>query len=255
MNGVSRSALALIAAVLLLGLVRDAVAQSLSPYRRYNSSLFVNGNLRPSFQRQWRAANLRREGKGASELEPGVAPVALPLSASSFRPVGEPIMPKRLAARFTELDDTQRRALETALVELLKSYEQLLERNEDSQLKNNLAGAFAFLFRSSYRALKGGQELTAEQRAFMLEQINDSIGMGLKERRMSDREKQELYESVVLSGSIILGLYDEGQDKGQREQVRSAQELAKDLLDQMMGIAIDKVRPTEDGVHIELARG
>jgi hypothetical protein len=75
--------------------------------------------------------------------------------------------------------------------------------------------------------------------------------MGLKERRLSDREKQELYESVVLSGSIILGLYNDGRDKGLPQLQKEARELAKELLEQMMGIRIDKVHADDDGVRIE----
>ena len=86
------------------------------------------------------------------------------------------------------------------------------------------------------------------QQRSMLAQINAGIAMGLKERRLSDRDKQELYESVVLSGSIILGLYNEGRDKGDSKQQKEARELAGELLEQMMGIDIDKVHLEDDTV-------
>jgi hypothetical protein len=104
---------------------------------------------------------------------------------------------------------------------------------------------------TSYYALKNGQELTEAQQESMLEQVNAAIAMGLKERRMSDREKQEMYESVVLSGTLILGLYNEGRDKGRPEQMKTARELAKDLLGQMMGITLDRVHVVGDTVSID----
>ena len=132
---------------------------------------------------------------------------------------------------------------EVSLQEMLKGYEQLLDQRDEQRLKNNLAGAFVFLFRSSYCVLKDGQELSGEQQESLLQQINASIAMGLKERRLSDKEKQELYESVVLSGSILRGLYTEG-------QLKAARDLAKELLEQWMGLTIEKVRLDGNTVRI-----
>ena len=118
-------------------------------------------------------------------------------------------------------------------------------------MKRNLAGAFNYFFMAAYYALRDGQELSGAQQRSMLEQINAAIAMGLNERRLSDSAKHELYESVVLSGSIILGLYNEGRDKGRPELQKEARELAKELLDQMMGIRIEKVRLEGDCVWID----
>ncbi|PTL83750.1 DUF6683 family protein [Vitiosangium sp. GDMCC 1.1324] len=259
MNLDTRAILALLAVCTLLGAARPAAAQPVSPYRRYNSSLFLHDDFKLSIQKQWRASEpvaVRTTGaypqpSSSSAESPTVSPMLLPLSVSSFRTVGNPVMPKRLAASVTELDADHRQELEEALLGLLKSYEQLLDRNDEQRLKNNLAGAFNFLFMSSYAALKNGQELSAGQQANLLEQINASIAMGLKERRLSDREKQELYESAVLSGSIIRGLYNEGRDKGRPEQLKLARELAAELLEQLMGITPDKVRVDGNAVRVD----
>lgn len=235
----SRVMLAALAVCILLGAARPAGAEPFSPYRQYSSSLFVTGGFRLSFQRQWSSDTAAPGASG----EPGtVSPVLLPLSVSTFRTVGEPTMPRRIAAGVPDLDDSRRRSLEGSLLELLRSYEQLLDQRDEQRLKNNLAGAFVFLFRSSFCALKDGQELSGEQQESLLQQINASIAMGFNARRLSDREKQELYESVVLSGSIIRGLYTEGREKERPEQLKAARDLARELLEQWMGLTIDKVR-------------
>jgi hypothetical protein len=244
MNNISRKLLAIAAGCVLLVSAGEAGAQS-SPYRQYNSGSFVNGNLKQAFQKQWKGT------AGGPQSDATVAPEKLPLSVSSFRPVSAPVMHKRVVASLQDLDEEQRQELEGALLELLKGYDQLLEDNDEQRLKNNLAGAFNFLFMTSYYALKNGQELTEAQQESMLEQVNAAIAMGLKERRMSDREKQEMYESVVLSGTLILGLYNEGRDKGRPEQMKTARELAKDLLGQMMGITLDRVHVVGDTVSID----
>ncbi|HYO58764.1 DUF6683 family protein [Archangium sp.] len=249
MNGFSRAVSVFVAGCILLSATGHAGAQPFGAYRQYSSDLFIHGNFKPSFQRQWRANNLRAQGKDAGEAT--LSPELLPLAVSSFRTVGNPVMPRRLAAGVRELDAAHRQELEGALLKLLKDYEQLLAQHDEQQLKNNLAGAFNFLFVSSYYVLKNGQELSDVQQKSMLEQINAGIALGLKERRLSDRDKQELYESVVLSGTIIRGLYNEGRDKERPEQMKTARDLAKELLEQMMGIAVDKVRVDGSTVRID----
>lgn len=242
----------MVAGFLLLGAAVPEGVQPSSPYRHYDSRHFIHGNFKPFFQKQWKDNALRvkcgRELTGALPSCPA-PPVPLPLAVSSFRTGGHaPVMHKRLAEGVRELAPEERKELELALLQLLDGYARV---QDDPQLKENLAGAFNHLFVSSYYALRHGQELTGTQRQSMLEQINAGIAMGLKERRLSDREKQELYESVVLSGSIILGLYNDGRDRGLPGLQKEARELARELLEQMMGISIDKVHVDDDGVRIE----
>jgi hypothetical protein len=241
----SRAMLAALAVCILLGPAGPAGAQPFSPYRQYSSSLFISGNFRLSFQRQWSSA-----ARGSSAEPTTVSPELLPLAASSFRTVGDPVMPRRIATGVPDLDEQHRHALEGTLLEWLKGYEQLLDQRDEQRLKNNLAGAFVFLFRSSWCVLKDGQELSGEQQESLLQQINASIAMGFKDRRLSDREKQELYESVVLSGSIIRGLYTEGREKDRPELLKAARDLAKELLEQWMGLTLDKVRLDGNTVRI-----
>ncbi|ATB28081.1 DUF6683 family protein [Melittangium boletus] len=241
MKGVYRKVTVLATVGALLGGVGSAGARPPSAYREYDSALFVSGGFKLAFPKKGGPQEPRSRGE-----EEAVSPVLLPLSVSSFRTVGNPIMPKRVASGVSGLDADTRRQLEAALLTLLREYEQLLDRNDDPRLKNNLAGAFNHLFLSSYKALKGGG-LTPEQQKSMLMQLNAGFALGLKERRLSDREKQELYESAVLSGSIILGLYNEGRDKDRK----TARELARALLEQLMGITPERIHTDGDSVWID----
>jgi hypothetical protein len=267
MNSFLRTILVMVAGLLLLGAAEPEGAQPFSPDMHYDSSTFIHGNFgnfKTFFQKQWRDNCLRVQcGKLPTEearqkclgqMEDGssLPPERWPLSMSSFRMVSQaPVMPKRVASGVGALEPERRKALEGALVELLKGYEQLLSRQDRPQLKDNLAGAFNYLFISSFYALRNGQELNGPQQRSVLEQINAGIALGLNARRLSDREKQELYESVVLSGSVILGLYNEGRDKGRSSQQKEAQELAEELLEQTMGIDLEKAHLESNTVCFE----
>lgn len=249
MNSFLRMVPVMVAGFLLLGAAAPEGTQPFSPYRQhYDSNTFIHGNFKTFFQKQWKDHARRVECDKRPEEERqaclgGLLPlVRLPLSMSWFRTGGQaPVMPKRIALGVRALEEERRKSLEAALLELLKGYEQVLAQQDQPQLKDNLAGAFNYLFMSSFYVLRNGQELNGPQQQSMLEQINAGIAQGLKERRLSDREKQELYESVVISGRIILGLYNEGRQK-------EARELAGELLEQMMGIDIDKVQLEDDTV-------
>jgi len=241
MKGVYRKVAVLATVGALLGGTGSARARPPSAYREYDSALFARGGFKLTFPKKDGAQASR--GKGEEEA---ISPVLLPLSVSSFRTVGNPIMPRRVASGVPDLDADTRRQLEAALLTLLTEYERLLDRGDDPRLKNNLAGAFNYLFGASYRALKGGG-LSAEQQKSMLMQLNAGFALGLKDRRLSDREKQELYESAVLSGAIIHGLFAEGGDK----QQRTARSLARALLEQLMGITPERIHTEGDSVWID----
>ena len=239
MSGWCRAVFTFAAVGVLLGSA-GAGAYSSGPYRQYSSTAFINGSLKEAFQKQWRARS-------------PLLPVIPALAGSTFRPVGvNPTMHKRVAASVQSLSAKERLELEEALLKLLKGYEQLLiDQQDEERLKSNLAGAFNFLFAQAWYVLKDGQTLSQAQKENMLEQINSAITSGLNERRMSDLEKQELYEVVVLGGSVIIGLYNEGKDLGREDHVKTARELARELLVQMMGITPERVRVTGTTVRVD----
>ena len=246
MRGVYRKVAVLATVCALLGGVWPATARPLSAYREYDSSVFTGTGFKLSLPRKGKAAPVARPGG-----EDAISPELLPLSVSSFRTVGGPIMPRRVSEAVRGLDPEGRRQLEASLLLLLKQYEDSLNRKDDQGLKNNLAGAYNFLFAAAWRVLKEGQELSATQQHAMLRQLNAAFALGFQDRRLSDREKQELYESAVLAGSIILGLASEGRDTQQPALQRAARELADALLRRLMGLTIERVHPEGNAVAID----
>ncbi len=245
MRGVYRKVTVLATVCALLSGVWPAIARPLSAYREYDSSIFTGTGFKLSLPRKGKAASGGRAGEEA------ISPELLPLSVSSFRTVGGPIMPRRVSEAVRGLDPEGRRQLEASLLLLLKQYEQALDRKDDQELKNNLAAAYNFLFGAAWRVLKDGQELSTGQQQILLRQFNAAFSLGFQDRRLSDREKQELYESAVLAGSIILGLASEGRESRQPALQRAARDLADALLRRLMGLTIEQVRAEGNAVAID----
>ena len=261
-----RLAAALALALLALLPAAPARAQA-NLYATYSSDPFVNSNLRLFFDKRWQIARLRAQGKHAvadamegratpSHDEAG-QPLAgaerldAPLALTSFTPAGAPRIPARVAESAGGADAARRTELEAAFSALLQSYEDNLDAQGEGRLHHNLAGAFNFLFAVAWYVAGDGAELSEAQQEDMLGQVNLALALGLRERPLDDREKQDAYEAAALAGMLALGLYNEGRDLGRPGQVAEAQALARDLLDGMMGIGLDRVRLEGDRVHID----
>jgi hypothetical protein len=264
---------ALLAGYVCLGGMGEAKAQLSNPWATYSSDRFVNSNMQLFFEKRWQISRMRAQGKHqlADAMEgrsssngtsgnrqttgtpltgtTGAALLNAPLSMTSFNKAAPPSMHKRMVANIQGISAENRQQLEEVFLQLLKEYDRLLDQNGEQRLRNNLAGAFNFLFTVSYYSLKNGRELTDAQQNNMLEQINVAVAMGLKEQPISDREKQDMYEATVISGMLILSLYNEGQ-QGQPESLKISQSLARDLLSESMGISIDRVHVSGKTVQI-----
>jgi hypothetical protein len=197
------------------------------------------------------------EGRTSAEPSPqsALAQTALPrapLAASAFRPSGSRLMPAKLAdvvARTTPGAD--RAQLHQLFTGLLASYDDLLVREKEQRLANNLAGAIRFLIMVCNYALKDGAELSEEQQEGLLQDLNSTIAAGMKQTPMTDRQKQEMYETTVIAAGFILALYQQGQENQDPEMIHQSKELARTLPSELLGISLDEVQFTKNGMARE----
>src|SRR5437660_1377687 len=85
--------------------------------------------------------------------------------------------------------------------------------------------------------------------------LRDSIASGVVEgnalKGVSDRQKQEMYEALVLYTGFALAAYQEGKQTGNAESVKVSQQLAGQNLQAVTGISPDKINFTDQGLSIE----
>jgi tRNA_anti-like len=68
---------------------------------------------------------------------------------------------------------------------------------------------------------------------------------------VSDRQKQEMYETLVLFTGFALAVYQEGKQGSNAETVKTSQQLAGQNLLAVIGISPDKITFTQQGLNIE----
>jgi len=85
--------------------------------------------------------------------------------------------------------------------------------------------------------------------------LRDTIASALLEGNafngVSDRQKQEMYEALVLFTGFALAAYQEGKQSTNAESVRVSQQLAGQNLLAVTGISPDKITFTDQGLSIE----
>lgn len=85
--------------------------------------------------------------------------------------------------------------------------------------------------------------------------LRDTIASALVEGNafngVSDRQKQEMYETLVLFTGFALAAYQEGKQGGNAETVKVSQQLAGQNLLAVTGISPDKISFTDLGLSIE----
>jgi hypothetical protein len=83
------------------------------------------------------------------------------------------------------------------------------------------------------------------------ESIADALVEGDAMKGVTDRQKQEMYETLVLFTGFAFAAYQEGKQSGNTESVRVGQQLAGQNLKSVTGISPDKISFTNQGLRIE----
>lgn len=218
---------AAIATTLLLPL-RPTKAQFTNPYTfsTWNNPISSSADtaiMNRAFQRMV-------EGS-VSGTSAAVAPASnpAPLSASSFRPVAWQLMPQPLASD-PSLSPAEQQQLATLYSELLTTYHDWLIDEGEQRLENNVAGAMMYLMLTSQYVLNDGEELSQEEQEVVLQNFNEALASDTHFQELSAQGKQELYETLVISASLPMALYFEGQADDDLSLITQAQAMAEAIL-------------------------
>lgn len=181
--------------------------------------------------------------------KPGAAPISKPqpLAVSAFKPAKGRVLPARMAAALPGLDAAQKKEIESLYVQLLDSYDSLLDENGETRLKNNVAGAVMYALMVSHYVLSG-EELSEKQQDGLLDSVNRALSTIPAFKTMTDARKQELYEALILNANMALALQEEGAEDP--DSAADAQELAANLFAQVLGRDHSKVQFTATGLRL-----
>jgi hypothetical protein len=161
-------------------------------------------------------------GPAAAAASGATAAPAAPFTATDFKPTGPRDAPQRLAAQLN--DPATRQQVTKMAREILAAIEQ-----QPAFRKNNLAYALMVFLGGSLQVLSG-QEFSDAQTERLAQWINDQMVATGAVAQLSDAQRTQLYDVLLLQGGLILGIAQAGAETNNAEQVQQAKTMARDAL-------------------------
>ena len=191
---------------------------------------------------------VRHSSAGATTATPSsetVAPAAkLNDAAVHFRSTGTQLKTREIA----DLIGSGNPQVLTIMTTILQEYE---KGARAAGKPNDLALALSFFFATNASVYHDAEQPTDPQMLELRETIAEALieGNGLKS--VTERQKQEMYETLVLFTGFALAAYQEGKQSGNAESVKVGRQLAGQNLQAVTGISPDKITFTDQGLSID----
>ena len=192
-----------------------------------------------------------RSGKNSTAPTPGTSssgstarPAKLSEAAVLFRPTGTQLKTREIA----NLIDAGNPQLVTLLTGLLVEFD---KGARAAGHPNDLALALSFFFATNASIYHDAGQPADAAMVELRDTIAEALVEGNALSSMSDRQKQEMYEALVLYTGLALAAYQEGKQGGNADSVKAGQQLAEQNLLAVTGISADKITFTDQGLRIE----
>jgi uncharacterized protein DUF6683 len=164
---------------------------------------------------------------------------------TTFRMVRPAFIPQQLAARLGKTPQ-ERRDIETVLTRCLRFYTDTA-RQKGVPL-NDVALALNYFISTNYYVYSLGAGPTQDEMSATRDLIRVNMAQDSTFRRMSDRQKQEAYETlIVLAGFVDMG-FGTAKHSGNESAAASFREMAKHNLETLLGTPIEKIHFTSEGL-------
>jgi hypothetical protein len=151
-----------------------------------------------------------------------------PITATDFYSLPGRVMPDHLANEQAASTPEQKTVMRVM-------YSQLLDDFEKANRKNNMAAALTFAVRASLRAVYGKQLSQAEINQLGWN-FNSVLAANPQFITMPPKEKQVLYESLIITGGTIAVLETDGVQQNNLVMQEQAKELGQGVLKQWLNI-------------------
>lgn len=168
-------------------------------------------------------------------------------AALTFRSVAPSIMPQKMASKLSANNPANKSKYQRSFQQMLDGYHQRLRQKNGNM--NDLARAISFFIYSNY-TVATGKQVTAEQADTGREQVREALLENEDFQNLSDGEKQERYEGLIILGEFVM-FYDylSNQEKDQNLKAK-IQKMAQQNLESFFGTSYKNVKITDRGIEL-----
>lgn len=197
------------------------------------------------------------ESGGANTAAAPRMTLAQVVSATNYSPVAPMVLPEMFARQLPQMDQKQREQMQRVCEKLLTGVRDDFAKNTKTPFPvHNVARAMTYALIQLYplASAKSGQSLESAQHGPLtpqrIEAIRQQFALALASNpgftQLSDREKQEMAEMLIVVPTMASVLYEAGREDKDESAMKEAQELARDTFGRTFGVAYDKVTFSDD---------
>ena len=162
-----------------------------------------------------------------------------------FTSTGAPVKAREIANAI----DAGNPQVVTILTTILTEYE---KGARAAGKPNDLALALSFFLATNASLYHGGGEPPDPQMMELRETIAQALVEANALKGVTDREKQEMYETLVLFTGFALAVYQEGVQGGNADGMKVGRQLAGQNLQAFASISPDKINFSNEGLSIDV---
>lgn len=225
-------------------------AQAQAPMGNYDYYIMRQQIVNSAMARQakQRAAGTRRRGAQQAGT-PEINSVNKRSAAMTFRPISSSIVPEQLAATEVNNQLESRRAFyEDCLRENEQIISEISKWREKTGTKD-VADAFSTLISNVY-FVQRDRQITWQQLSKISDQLAETPSVKAKFAKMSDREKQQTYETFSILGEIIVRDYDSAKISDDKEAIKQTRQKANEISLNVLGVSADRIQITNEGLAL-----
>jgi hypothetical protein len=191
-----------------------------------------------------RVTHATEPGAGHAE-EAAPAPAPVKPTATTFRPSGKRLMVQRFAASLSQ-DPAEVKEMTEAFTQGLKAFEAEAKR---LGRPNSVAMAFAYLV--GVCVMVDSDHEAPEAALLTLQaKVDAAFGESAEFKKLSDKERQQLYETMVLMATLPLAGYAVAKETHDDALLQTYRGVAATALEVTLGVRPDRLHFTADSLEL-----
>lgn len=165
--------------------------------------------------------------------------------ATSFKPSGQRLLIPGLLAKMDGTEE-QKAAMGEQLEAVFTAYETQARK---LGMENDVAGALSFFLTTHYQVYKGGAKVSDAARTAIYRQFQSALDTD-NIRNLSDTEKQQAYETLIVTSAVTLFQYKAAVESKDKDSVREVRTGAGQVMSDTVQAAPAKIAISEEGFAI-----
>ena len=214
-------------------IVLTSVEVSMAQDNSFSHMLTITSNASQSLFNAQTSVNKQRENMARAagvtdysyERQP---PRAYPITATDFQVLQAPIMPDQFANTAQGVDPQTRQQMRTMFLQTLAAFEK-------SGRKDNMASAFSWISACAFQ-VRDGKEPSDADEAKLTAYFNNTLAASPDYAVLTPYKQQMLYESVIITGGIMIFLDNQGRSTNNPQLRAQAAEMSKQVLKMYLGM-------------------